>query len=250
MIASLPMYTPPLAPAANAALWAVIRDTMRTDGREAPEDLSPAPTDLMAHWRDPALVFSQTCGLPFRATLKNDVALLGTPDYQVAGCPPGYYRSLVIARGDDPRDTLAAFQPARFAYNDPMSQSGWAALAMETPDVLQGPRLCTGSHRASVLAVQKGAADFAAIDAVTWRHLQNAGETAGLTVIHATQPTPGLPYITAKSAPADALFDAVSRAIAALAPAIREAHQLKGLIALPPSAYDFPLPPSPEAIGQ
>ena len=245
MIASLPMYATPLTAGADARFWGLIRDNLRTMGHDAPEALALAPADLMAHWRDPALIFSQTCGLPYRASLKDEVTLIGTPDFGVEGAPPGHYRSLVIARQDDPRDALSAFDGACFAYNDPMSQSGWAALALEAPEVLQGPLLCTCGHRASVLAVSQGEADFATVDAVTWRHLTAASETTGLKVIHATQPTPGLPYITSRAGPADALFQAINRAIDALGTQDREVLYIEGMVALPPEAYDLPLPPAP-----
>jgi ABC-type phosphate/phosphonate transport system substrate-binding protein len=124
-----------------------------------------------------------------------------------------------------------------------MSQSGWAALALEAPEVLRGPRLCTGGHRLSALAVRKGDADFATIDAVTWLHLEAAGETAGLKIIHRTAPTPGLPYITAKSGPVGALFDATAQAIAMLTPQDRDTLHLKGLVTLSASTYALPLPP-------
>lgn len=249
MIASLPMYATPLTAGADARFWAQIRDGLRAQGIDAPETLTLAPADLLAHWRDPAMVFSQTCGLPFRALLKDEVTLIGAPDYGIKGCPPGHYCSYVIARADDPRDALSEFAKACFAYNEPMSQSGWAALALEAPDVLQGPFLRTGSHRASVLAVRQGQADFATIDAITWRHLTAASEATGLKIIHATKPTPGLPYITAKTGPADTLFTVVSQAIAALDKHDRAALHLKDLIAIPARAYELPIPPSPEAIG-
>ena len=250
MIASLPMYATPLTAGADARFWALIRDNLRAAGHDAPENLTLAPPDLMTHWRDPSLIFSQTCGLPFRAALKDDVALIGTPDYGIKGCPPGYYYSLVIARQDDKREALSDYRQARFAYNEPMSQSGWAALALDAPEVLKGPKHCSGSHRASVLAVRQGKADFAAVDAVTWQHLRAASEATGCKIVHATRPTPGLPYITAKSGPADVLFAATRKAIASLGKGDRTTLYLKDLIALPPSAYHLPLPPKPETIGR
>ncbi|WP_108814604.1 phosphate/phosphite/phosphonate ABC transporter substrate-binding protein [Loktanella sp. Alg231-35] len=248
MIASLPMYATPHTAGADARFWGLIRDGLHKQGVDAPDALTAPPTDLLAHWRNPKLIFSQTCGFPFRAVLKDDVSLIGTPDYGVAGCPPGYYCSHVIARDDDPRVALSAFKTARFAYNDAMSQSGWAALALEAPEVLQGPRLCTGGHRLSAIAVRQGDADFATIDAVTWQHLDAAGETGGLKILHSTSPTPGLPYITSKSGPVDALFAATAQAITALPSQDRAVLHLEGLVALPPSAYALPLPPPAEAI--
>ncbi len=249
MTASLPMYATPLTAGADARFWGAVRDHLRQAGLAAPDALTLAPPDLMAHWRDPALVFSQTCGLPYRAVLKDHVTQIGTPDYGLKDCPPGHYNSLVIARADDPRTGLTAFATARFAYNDPLSQSGWAALALEAPEVLQGPRLRTGSHSASAAAVKDGRADFASIDAVTWRHLTAASETTGLRVLHATAPTPGLPLITAKDGPADLLFEAVQAAIQRLSQQDRAVLHLQDIISLPADAYALPLPPTPEAIA-
>ena len=175
--------------------------------------------------------------------------MVGTPDYGIKGCPPGYYCSFVIARQDDNRTALVDFRGARFAYNDPMSQSGWAALALEAPEVLHGPLQCTGSHRASALAVRHGEADFATIDAVTWRHLLAAREATGLKVIHATRPSPGLPYITSRTGPAEALLNATTQAINALSKQDRATLHLKALVAVPASAYDLPLPPHPETFA-
>ena len=248
MIASLPMYATLLTAGADARLWALIRDHLRGQGVHAPEKLTTAPVDLMTHWRHPQLLLSQTCGLPYRAVLKDEVTLIGTPDYGVTDCPPGYYRSKVVVRADDPRDDLTDFGHARFAYNDPLSQSGWAALALEAPEVLQGPLIQTGSHRASALGVRKGEADFAAIDAVTLRHLTAAGDATGLRILHATKPAPGLPLITARGNDPDIVFAAITAAITALPPDDRAVLHLRDLIALPETAYAMPLPPAPQAI--
>ncbi|MFG5380779.1 phosphate/phosphite/phosphonate ABC transporter substrate-binding protein [Yoonia sp. R2-816] len=249
MIASLPMYATTRTAAADARFWASIRDALRAQGQPAPDTLTPAPGDLLTHWRDPALVLSQTCGLPYRKVLRDHVMLVGTPDYAVEGCPPGHYCSLVITRSDDPRTDLAALTQTRFAYNDAMSQSGWAALALEAPDVLQGPLIQTGSHRASAMAVRTGQADFASIDAVTWRHLSASGDTAGLSVIHRTRPTPGLPFIAARCRDGTVIRQAVSMAIAGLSADDRAILGLRDIIELSPDVYDLPLPPSPQAIG-
>jgi ABC-type phosphate/phosphonate transport system substrate-binding protein len=237
MIASLPMYAFPATEAAEARLWAGIRDRLREAGIDAPEHLTPAPGDLMAHWTYPKLLLSQTCGRPYKAHLHGKVQLVGTPDYGVEGCPRAHYRSLVVARTDDPRTELSAFGGARFAFNDPGSQSGWAALAAEAPEVLDGPRLESGSHRASVRAVREGRADFAAIDAVTYRHLASASETAGLRIIHATAPRPGLPLITGAANDPAQIFDAAHAAIAALSPADRARLGLIGLARIPAEDY-------------
>lgn len=246
MIASLPMYATPQTAPANARLWARIRDALRNLSVTAPDQLTLVPGDLMTHWRDPALVLSQTCGLPLRAALWDDVTLVGTPDYGLSDSPAGHYHSVIIARADDTRTQLSTYAKARFAFNEPMSQSGWAALALEAPHILSGPLIRTGSHRASMMAVRAGLADFAAIDAVTWRLITAAGEGVDCQVVHRTKPTPGLPFIAAKGQDPSLTFDAIKDAINAMSDADRCILGLHDIIAIPRAAYDLPPPPRPE----
>lgn len=237
MIASLPMYAFPGTAAAEARLWDGIRDRLRAHGIGAPDGLTRAAGDLMAHWTDPDLLLSQTCGRPFKDHLHGKVRIIGTPDYGLEGCPPGHYQSLIVARADDPRATLTEFSDATFAFNERGSQSGWAALAAESPEVLKGRQLQTGSHRASILAVQDRRADFAAIDAVTFRHLTAASDANGLKVIHRTTPRPGLPFITNARQDPEPLFTAIAAAISALSGTDRECLGLRGLIRIPAEDY-------------
>ena len=69
-------------------------------------------------------------------------------------------------------------------------------------------------------------------------------------MIAATDPTPGLPFITAQGGPAEALFRAIERAIPALAPQDRRTLHLKGLTRIPTAAYlAVPNPRAPTAIA-
>lgn len=253
MIASLPMYDVVHLTGATDRMWAGIRDRLRAQGLEAPEALTRGLDDLWPLWTDPALVLAQTCGFPFRARLHGRVALVGTPDYGVEGCPPGHYRSLLVARAGDARATFADFDGARLAYNDALSQSGWAAAANEASArgirLAPGPR--TGSHRASIRAVAERQADIAAIDAVTWALVAPVEPAAAaLKVVGRTAPTPGLPYISAAGADGAALFAAVADAIAALPRDDRSALHLRGIVAIPAAAYlAVPTPPPPDQIG-
>jgi ABC-type phosphate/phosphonate transport system substrate-binding protein len=249
MIAALGMYDRPELQGANDRYWALIRDGLRAQGVAAPDGLTRGAEAYMAGWQSRDLVLSQTCGLPYRAVLHRDVTLIGTPDFGVEGCPPGYYRSVLIARSDDPRDSAPDFAPSRFAYNDGLSQSGWAAAQAHFASLGLGlaPALCTAGHAASARSVYEGRADFAAIDAVTWALLQrHESWTSGLRVWAQTAPNPGLPYIAAKGAPAAALFSAVAQAIAALDAEDRHNLGLRGLVAIPSESYlALPLPPAP-----
>ena len=248
MIASLPMYDRAETAAANDRLWALIRDALRAGDVAAPEALTRTG-DLWDHWRDPALVLSQTCGLPYRARLHGAVTLLATPDYGVEGCAPGHYRSVLVVRADDPRDALPAFAGARLAVNDALSQSGWGAVwahaaAAGVPLAPVGP---TGGHRLSALAVAEGRADIAAIDAVTWRLIVRHDALAtALRILDHTEPTPGLPWIAAAGADADRMRPALAEAVAALDAADRETLGLKGLAVIDADAYRaLPVPPAP-----
>jgi hypothetical protein len=59
-----------------------------------------------------------------------------------------------------------------------------------------------------------------------------------------TEPTPGLPYITARGRDGSAIFDAVAEAMAALSEPDRAALGLKGMVAIPSRDYlAVPNPP-------
>jgi ABC-type phosphate/phosphonate transport system substrate-binding protein len=243
MIAHLSMYD---VPEANAALWSAIRAELGY----GPETLSLS-NDFWQIWRDPDLLFAQTCGYPFRARLHPDVRLIGTPDYGLPDCPPGYYRSLFIKRAGDPRGTLAAMDGARFAYNEPLSQSGWAAPVSHM--LRLGPRpgalLETGAHAASLAAVLAGEADFAGLDAMSWTLFARKGATEGAEIFAQTDPSPGLPYITGPKGDPETLFTAVSKAIAVLPEPTRAALHLRGLVRIPAADYlAVPTPLPPDAI--
>ena len=122
MIAWLGMYDPPHVRTVNDQLWAGIRDALHDHGQEAPDGLDRRD-DPWSVWNDADLILAQTCGLPYRDVLHDRTQLVGTPDYGVGGCPPGYYRSRIIVRADDIRET-AAFHSAALAYNDKANVSG------------------------------------------------------------------------------------------------------------------------------
>lgn len=248
MIAALPMYDRPDLTGATDHYWALIRDGLRARGMDAPEALRRGDEDLMPLWLTPDLVLAQTCGFPYRARLHGKVRLVGTPDFGVEGCPPGYYRSVLVARADDPRTGLAAFDGIPIAYNEGLSQSGWAAPQNHAAALgLRFPAgIMTGSHAASLVAVAEGRADLAALDAVTFRLLSRSAPAAAVKVLGMTDPTPGLPYICAEAVDADAVFDAIAAAIEALDADDRAALGLRGLCPIPAEAYlSVPTPPPP-----
>ena len=253
MIASLGMYDRAETQAANDRLWALIRDGMRGHGLAAPETLTRGAAAYWEAWTAPDLVLSQTCGFPFRTRLHGTVMLIGTPDYGVAGCAPGFYRSVLIARADDPRVVLTEFDGAALAFNDDLSQSGWAAPQNHARalGLTLRPGLRTGGHLLSACAVAEGRAEIAAIDAVTWDMItQWEAVAAALKVVGRTEPTPGLPYIAAPGTDQALMFDTVAAAIAALPRADRQTLRLEGLVRIEPAAYlAIATPPTPAELG-
>ena len=253
MIASLPMYDRPELRAETDRYWALIREELAERGIAAPDALRRGDAVLMPQWEDPDLILSQTCGFPYRARLHGMVELVGTPDFGNEGCAPGYYRSVLIAKADDPRRDFAAFDGARIAFNDSLSQSGWAAPINHAAalGVRLVPGLETGSHRASFHAVAEGRAELAAIDALTWALISEFEDVSGVKMVGATDPTPALPYITAKGRDAGAIFDAVNAAILRLDAKDRQRLRLRGIVAIPAAAYlAVPIPPAPDQIAQ
>lgn len=244
MIAYLGMYDRPETAAANDQLWSAIRKNLE----QGPEALS-REIDPWRAWSSPELILAQTCGCPFRTRLYGEVELVGTPDYGLPDCQPGYYRSVFVAKKTDPAMRLEQFDRARFAYNDALSQSGWAAALIHLQDrnILPGSLIESGSHRNSALAVAEGRADFAALDLLSWEMIQDYDDFADeLSVIDVTDQTPGLPFITALTQDPTALFIAVKAAIASLDEASRATLRLKGFLHIPTSAYlAVPTPPGP-----
>jgi ABC-type phosphate/phosphonate transport system substrate-binding protein len=254
LIASLGMYDFGDLQPANDRFWALIRDGLRRSSHAAPDSLTRGYAAYWPAWESPDLILSQTCGYPYRARLHDHVTYVATPDFGVEGCPPGYYYSQFIARADDPRQTIDDFDGAAFAFNEGLSQSGWAGP--QTYALSRGlklpPTLPTGGHRLSALAVAEGRADIAAIDAVTWRIMQrnDPATTSRLRPVAQTDPTPGLPYIAAKGTDAAAVLSAIQAALAALSNDDRATLGLRALISIPAQDYlSVPNPPPPAQSG-
>lgn len=239
MIASLPMYDWPEVQPTTDRLWAGLRDRLRACGINAPDALTRGG-DLWADWQSPDLLLSQTCGLPYRTRLHGQVALVGTPDFGLTGAEPGYYYSILLVQAEAPGD-CTDFLGGRLAINSFDSQSGWAAP--QNHAVAAGRMfervVETGAHPESARAVAEGRADIASVDAVTWRliaaHRPQIAQQ--LRIVARTDPTPGLPLITARGHDVAVIGQAFRNAAAALSDADRAALGLRGLAEIPADAY-------------
>ena len=239
MRASLPMYDRPATKDANQRFWNLIRSRLQDLGIDAPARLS-TNTEGAEFWTAKDMLFSQTCGMPYRTKLYDKVKIAGTPDYGIENCPPGYYRSVLIKHKSDPRSSLDEFSGKRVALNGFNSQSGFAALAdaINNMDTRFSQCLVTGAHANSVAAVADGKADIAAIDIITWRLLAREKDvTEDVEVFAQTDPTPGLPFICNINICAKTVFMAVADAIKALSDSDRELLMLRDIVWINHDAY-------------
>ena len=92
-ISTLEMYDRLETNKANQEFYSKISQQLIMQKINAPETLTNAK-DQLKLWKSKDLFFSQTCGLPYKMFLHNKVTLIGTPDYGVKGCEPGYYNSV------------------------------------------------------------------------------------------------------------------------------------------------------------
>jgi ABC-type phosphate/phosphonate transport system substrate-binding protein len=158
---------------------------------------------LASIWNDPALLLAQTCGYPFMTSWRQ-LRYVATLCYGAPGCEGPLHRSRIVVRADDPATSLADFRNRPAAVNDFASNTGMnlfrAALAPHT----QGPSFFqtvieSGSHADSARLVVSGKADIAAIDCVSYAHLEHSEPdlTASLRTLAWSTASPGLPLVTA-----------------------------------------------------
>ncbi|MDS7594319.1 PhnD/SsuA/transferrin family substrate-binding protein [Agrobacterium tumefaciens] len=189
-----------------------------------PATLDPDAFDLDVLWRHPALLISTTCWGPMEFGLHGQVQVIGQSHYDdVAGGAGVLYSSAIVARKEDgasvmkpatgePVLLLSLLRGRKLAFNEYRSMSGHLALKRdleaigESLDLFSG-LIETGAHRASVITVARGEADFAAIDCRSWRLAERFEPAARhLHVVGWTGQRKGLPFIRAKSIHLDFLM--------------------------------------------
>jgi ABC-type phosphate/phosphonate transport system substrate-binding protein len=237
LIAVLPMYDFWWTAAANDTLWASISARLAEAGVRAPRRLTRGG-DLAAVWLHPGLIFGQTCGYPYASGLKDAVTLIAAPEYSFPGCEDASHRSFIIRRANDPRCVLKEFRGAVAALNAHDSNTGMNLFRAMIAPIAGGAAffssiVMTGSHEASVAAVDNGQADLASIDCVSFALLGRGRPELieRVAVVVESAPSPGLPFI-ASARLGRSTIDAVREALfAALAdPDLAEARAALGLV--------------------
>ncbi len=215
-VAALPMYDFPEIFAANDALWRRIAAALRARGFAAPAELT-RERDLTDLWRDPGLIFAQTCGYPYMTALREAVVLIAAPEYDFAGCSGADHRSFLVCSKRASRRELTAFRGAVAAVNAHDSNSGMNLFRATIAPIACGKPffskvIITGSHAASLEAVAEGRADLAAIDCVTFGLLARLRPalSAQVVIVAESPRSPSLPFV-------------LSAGLASALPAVREA---------------------------
>ncbi len=205
--------------------------------------------DLAPLWRNPGLIFGQTCGYPYVIGLKDTVALIAAPEYSFPGCEGASHRSFLIRRATDSRIALSEFRGAIAALNAHDSNTGMNLFRATIAPIAGGKTffsaiVVTGSHEASLAAVVHGEADLASIDCVSLALLgRGRPELVERVAIVAESPlSPCLPFIAAASLPASTIAAASEALFAAMADPdlaeTRAALGLKGARIVGPAEYD------------
>ncbi|MBS9720805.1 PhnD/SsuA/transferrin family substrate-binding protein [Tianweitania sp. BSSL-BM11] len=217
LIAALPMYDWPEVHHEVDAQWRPIRDLLRQDGIDAPDELT-RDADLAVLWRSPDLIFAQTCWGPMELGLSEDVLVVGQSDYEpFEGGSGPLYSSAFLMRKDEgspieaPEGTdaivpLDLLRGKRFIYNSEDSLSGYVSPMRDLHalgkgiDVFSEAR-ASGAHRESGLAIARGEADVCACDCRSWSLFQRFEPEAAakLHPVGWTAKRTGQPFIMARA---------------------------------------------------
>ncbi len=198
---------------------------------------APAALDrsraVEAIWRDPHLLFGQTCGYPLVSDPGLALRVIGIPVYEAPDCADGRHVSHIVTRRDDREVDLAAYRGRRAAINARHSNTGHNLLRAAVAPLAKDGRFFdavveTGSHRASIDAVNCGEADVAAIDAVTHAalHRFEPDAIAELRVLSVTAGSAAPPFVTARSTSVETVAALRSALAAVIAdPALADARR-------------------------
>ena len=222
--------------------WQCLRREFCRAGISSPANLT-RDLPLTDSWLSPRLLLSQTCAYPYTYTLRDQVNLVATPDYGVPDCPVGYYRSALVVRAQDERQTLMQFCGSNFAFNALDSQSGYRAIMqmlqnLQRPAVFFAANIRSGSHRESIRFVAEGRADIAAIDYVSWRLAEQFEACSKrLRVLELSPPSPGLPLICATTVEQGRIVEIVESALSTADDSVLSALGICGLWRSTPADY-------------
>jgi ABC-type phosphate/phosphonate transport system substrate-binding protein len=198
------MYDLPQLKPATDAFWEAIAERLTNAGLKLVPASLTRTENYQGVWRDPDLLFGQACGYPLVAQLKNTVEIVATPIYASPGCEGFEHCSFFIINAKAKHRTLRDLRGSVCAINGLDSNTGMNLLRQAIAPLAEGRDffgsvVITGAHRKSLEAVADGRADIAAIDCVSFAHLQRFEPdlTARVSKIAQSVRTAAPPYITA-----------------------------------------------------
>ncbi len=177
-VAALPMYDLPQLKAATDTFWSAVAERLKNGGlRNVPPTLNRTD-DYISTWSNSNLLLGQTCGFPMIKRFRNRVQIVATPIYEASGCEGAKHRSLFIVNAKSKCQALSDLRGAVCAVNGFDSNTGMNLLRAAVAHLAQGEPffqsiVVTGSHYNSLKAVAGGRADLAAIDCVSFAHLNH-----------------------------------------------------------------------------
>jgi phosphonate transport system substrate-binding protein len=147
-------------------------------------------------------------GAYVRLKQEMDISLIAVP--VIDGRP--FYRSYIIVHRDSPIQVFGDLRDRRFAFTDPLSNTGslyptYRLSRMEwTPERFFGHLIYTHSHDHSIQAVAQGIVDGAAVDGLVYDYLSRTdpGLVAGVKVIERSESFGAPPIVAAPHLPAEA----------------------------------------------
>ena len=210
MKVGLPMYDPPELRREVDAWWSALAAAFRREGiADVPEHLDRnIAFDVL--WSAPDLLFAQACGYPMIGKWAGRLQYLATPRYAAPGCEDSNYCSFVLVAADSTARTIEDLRGTRCSINGRVSHSGYNALRALVAPLAQngeffGDVTVSGGHFESLVEIERGESDVAAIDCVTYALLSRCRPDliAATRIVGRTACAPGLPYVTRMPADPD-----------------------------------------------
>jgi phosphonate transport system substrate-binding protein len=168
---------------------------------------APLYSDMSRMLKNEEVDIAYVCGAPY--VLDHDsfgLELLATPAPAISMGAP-VYRSYIIVRKDSPYRSLSDLKGKRYAFSDPLSNSGKLVptylLAKEGYKVEEyfHSYFYTYSHSNSIEAVAMNLADAASVDSYVWESHQSIDPiySKETKVIHQSPEYPFTPFVVRKS---------------------------------------------------
>ncbi len=197
------MYDPPELRREVDAWWSGLADSFRHAGIAGVPDRLDRDIAFDALWSAPDLLFAQACGFPMVGKWAGRLQYLATPRYAAPGCHGAKYCSWVVVPASSTARSIEDLRGARCSINGRISHSGYNALRALVAPLAHDGRFFgsvteSGSHLESLLQIQRGEAEVASIDCISYALLSRCRPDvlAAARIVGRTADAPGLPYVT------------------------------------------------------